>query len=128
MCRIFTHNSQQLKYYIPALLWGLTILTLSIVSGVRLPRLAESIIGTDKLAHAAAYCVFCTLLLYGFRRNEMPFRRAALLAVCIGSGYGLLMECLQYQFFPHRYFEVWDIVANIIGSLLSVLVSYFFIK
>ncbi|MBK7871574.1 MAG: VanZ family protein [Saprospiraceae bacterium] len=117
-----------LKAYIPAIAWALTILVLSLVSGLHLPKIAEKIISTDKLAHAAAYLVFCTLMMYGLRRNKVAFSNAALVSVAMGSTYGVLMEVLQYSFFPYRYFEVWDIVANIIGSLISVLVSYFFIK
>lgn len=117
-----------MKAYIPAIAWALTILVLSLVSGLHLPKIAEKIISTDKLAHAAAYLVFCTLMMYGLRRNKVAFSNAALVSVAMGSTYGVLMEVLQYSFFPYRYFEVWDIVANIIGSLISVLVSYFFIK
>lgn len=125
------HLSKQknhLKAFIPAIIWGLTILILSIISGVNLPKIAPKIISTDKLAHAAAYFVFCTTLIYGLTRNRFAFSRAVLTGLMISIGYGVVMEILQYSFFPHRYFEVWDIVANIIGSLISVLVSYFFIK
>ncbi|MDX1939783.1 MAG: VanZ family protein [Saprospiraceae bacterium] len=128
MQRIYKNRGINLKTFIPAIVWALTILLLSVMSGLHLPKIAEKIISTDKLAHAAAYMVFCVLLMYGLRRNKVAFSNAALVSVVMGSIYGVLMEVLQYSFFPHRYFEVWDIVANIIGSLISVLVSYFFIK
>jgi len=32
-----------------------------------------------------------------------------------------VMEVVQYAFFPDRYFEFWDIVANIIGALAALL-------
>jgi VanZ family protein len=39
----------------------------------------------------------------------------------ISAGYGILLEFGQYYIFPGRYFEILDIVANIIGSISSLL-------
>ncbi len=128
MRRIYQNRRINLKAFIPAMAWGTIILILSIVTGLNLPKIGEKIIATDKLAHAAAYLVLATALLYGFRRNNIAFFTAAGVSVLISAGYGVVMEILQYAFFPYRYFEVWDIVANIIGSIGSVLVSHFFIK
>ena len=35
--------------------------------------------------------------------------------------YGILMEGMQYAFFPGRYFEVLDIIANIIGAIIGLI-------
>lgn len=117
-----------MKKFIPAIAWGTVILVLSIVSGLKLPKVAADIIAPDKLAHAGAYFLFCALLIYGFHRKVTQPFRTLWMSFLLSAGYGFLMEVLQYSFFPHRYFEVWDIVANIIGSMICVLVSYFFIK
>ena len=89
-----------------------------------MPNLLEP----DKLAHAGAYCVFSTLLVFGFSRNGYGFWKAVWIGVLFAASYGVLMEIVQYSFFPRRYFEIWDIVANIIGCLVSILVSYIVIK
>ncbi len=53
-----------------------------------------------------------------------------IIALVISGGYGILMELIQYGFFPNRYFEVQDIIANIIGSLIGLYLyrRYFLIK
>lgn len=118
----------KLKYFVPGILCGIAILVLSIAAGIKLPKVAGDLISPDKLAHAAAYVVFCSTLIFGFHRNQIALFRTLGISLAISVGYGILMEILQYSFFPYRYFEVWDIVANIIGSIISVLVSYFIIK
>jgi len=117
-----------LKYFIPAILLGLAILVLSVAAGIQLPKLSVKLVSPDKLAHAAAYFVFCSTLVFGWHHSGRVVSSTLKLGLLVSVGYGILMEILQYSFFPHRYFEVWDIVANIIGSVSSVLVSYFFIK
>jgi VanZ family protein len=98
------------------------------VGGVNPPKIMPDLLEPDKLAHAAAYCMLATLVTWGFVRNGQHFWQAAVTSVFLSAGYGVLMEIVQYNFFPNRYFEVWDIVANIIGCLVSILVSYFVIK
>jgi VanZ family protein len=117
-----------LKQFIPALLWGITILLLSTVGGVNPPDIMPNLLEPDKIAHAGAYGVFSTLLIFGFARSGHSFWKAVTVGVLCAASYGALMEVVQYSFFPNRYFEVWDIVANIIGCLMSILVSYFVIK
>jgi len=117
-----------LKYFLPAILIGVAILVLSIAAGIQLPKLSVKLVSPDKLAHAAAYFVFCSSLVFGWHHSGRAVFSTLQLGLLVSISYGILMEILQYSFFPYRYFEVWDIVANIIGSVSSVLVSYFFIK
>lgn len=117
-----------MKYFLPAIIWALTVLFLSTFGDVTPPDLLKDVITPDKLGHAAAYCVLAFSLTWGFFKNGNTRNRAILRSVLMSIGYGVLMEIIQYSFFPNRYFEVWDIVANIIGCLVSILVSYFVIK
>lgn len=57
----------------------------------------------------------------------MPHSLNAFGVVGLCSVYGLFMEILQFTFFPGRYFEVLDIIANIIGSFAGLFVFKFFI-
>ncbi len=125
---ILHKRSVYLKAFLPAILWALAILVLSVAAGTQMPSLMRQLLSADKLMHAFAYFVLTALLLYGFRRNAYPHNKAAIAVILIASAYGAGMEILQYSFFSHRHFEIWDIVANIIGSFISVFVSYFFIK
>lgn len=117
-----------MKSFIPAIFWALIILALSVSPGVNLPETSWDLIGPDKLAHALAYFILGGALLWGFHRRK-PLRLPAIIAaVSISAGYGVLMEILQWRFFPYRYFELYDILSNIIGSLVSVLLTFFINK
>lgn len=111
-------------YLIPAFLWSIAIFLLSIGDGVQLP---ESGIALDKVGHFAAYFVLNVLVVWGFwKSNEISWR--GFLWISFASiFYGFGLEVVQLLFFPHRYFELWDILANIIGVFVSLPVFYFFI-
>ena len=112
-----------LKNFIPVFLWAIIILVLSASSGVKVPESLSDIVGTDKIGHMAIYAVLSILMLNALfkTRPQVPDKTNALLAVVMSSAYGLLMEIMQFSFFTGRYFEVLDIIANIIGFFLSPL-------
>ena len=101
--------------------WAIFILILSTVGiGVNLPASWWDIIGWDKLAHAIVYFVLTYWLIKGFQiRNTLA--KAFLYAAILASSYGVLMEIVQKTFFTNRYFEVLDIIANIVGVMICVL-------
>ncbi|HMQ63034.1 MAG TPA: VanZ family protein [Flavilitoribacter sp.] len=114
------------KAFIPGITWGLAVLILSTMPGKNLPSF--DLTGVDKLEHAVSYCLLASLFLWGLHRsgNWSVKGRNWIIAACIS--YGILIEIIQYCFFPSRYFEVNDIVANIIGSIGSLLFIRFFKK
>lgn len=105
---------------LPALAWLLVITLLSTKGNVPLPKF--NLIGADKFGHAAAYCLLAWLILLGFTW-AVPARRfgfsQALGAFLFASGYGILMEFVQYTFFPNRFFEYDDMLANCIGAAIG---------
>jgi VanZ family protein len=108
------------KAYLPGLLWLLFVTGLSVMPGVQLPQFR--LFSADKLAHAFVYGMLVLLLAYGFRRQrgELPlFRPAGLFFVLFSSGYGALMEWVQWAFIPGRFFELDDMLANALGALLG---------
>jgi VanZ family protein len=114
-----------LQRFTPALLWAAIIFALSTFGSVNPPDLVPNLLEPDKLAHAVAYFLLASLVTWGFLGNGFTFRQAVLYSFFGSVGYGILMELIQYHFFPNRFFEKWDIVANTIGCLLSVGVAYF---
>lgn len=76
----------------------------------------------------AAYFVMAALLLWGFHRTIGISPATMTVAILASSLYGIGMEFIQYAFFPNRFFEVLDIIANIIGSVLGVFGLNFLIK
>ncbi len=112
-----------LKNWWLTVVWALIIFGLSIMPGVSLPAMSwMDYLAPDKLAHAIVYGVFSYLAIRAYSSDNQVLSKHLVLAVLITSGYGVLMELIQENFFPHRFFEVPDIIANIIGSLIGVLI------
>jgi len=76
----------------------------------------------DKVVHIGMYAVF-SILIFGYAIKERKTDRLKWMVVCflLASGYGLLMEILQHYYFKSRSFEFYDIISNIIGSLIGVI-------
>lgn len=115
-----TQTDKPLKNYIPAIVWSIVILLLSTRATISLPESMWDLVAPDKFGHALAYGIECWLLLYAF--HKQAFKKPVLWALIISISYGILMEVVQYSFFPNRFFEVYDIIANISGSLIGLLI------
>lgn len=102
------------KPYYTAVLWLLAITWLSTRGGIPLPGF--NLIGTDKLAHAAAYgLLFWTI----YRAFPLQNHASALVFWLFASLYGALMEWVQFTYFPNRLFEYDDMLANAIGAFIA---------
>ncbi|MEZ4951590.1 MAG: VanZ family protein [Saprospiraceae bacterium] len=111
--------------FIPGILWAIFILIVSWnVAGINLPPSLMDLVSTDKAAHFTVYAVFSGALLWGFDRNGWfpAFWKLGFLVILTCAFYGVVMEILQYYFFPGRYFEILDIVANISGAFAGFLI------
>lgn len=115
-------HTSSFKSFLPAFIWAIILVVLSSMSGVSLPD--TNLFEPDKLAHLTVYGIFTWLILRGYSRynanqkvNWMP---DVLVAFVIAAGWGFLMELMQDRFFPGRFFEVADEIANISGSILSI--------
>jgi len=89
------------------------------------PDPISRILSKDKFGHAGVYFVLTGLLGWAFHRNGDA---RALLSAGIAALYGVGVELVQYGFFPHRHFELLDIIANIIGSIAGLFALNFFLK
>ena len=84
----------------------------------------------DKLGHFTVYGILSASILWGIHKNggELSGKNVAL-AILFSSVFGICMELMQYFFFPGRYFEYLDIIANIIGAICGfALFKYVYIK
>lgn len=98
----------------------------SVMPSKSLPKIDLELVSPDKLAHALVYSILALTIFWGLSRKGNLNRKTIIMAICLCSTYGILMEMAQYLFFPGRYFEFLDIIANIIGSIASLLFLYFF--
>lgn len=108
---------QYLQSNIPALIWLFVITLLSTKGGVSLPSF--DLFQMDKVGHAGAYGLLVGLSLYGLHRYQIldraPFR-LGFWVFLLATLYGVLMEFVQFEFFPNRHFEVDDMLANALGA------------
>ncbi|MCB0689394.1 MAG: VanZ family protein, partial [Saprospiraceae bacterium] len=107
------------KYNFAAALWSLLILALSMMPGTSIPKVGWQIfIQWDKLAHFLLYAVLAIFLsnLIAGRRGRIIWQDL-FMVIAICSIYGATMEAMQYYFLSDRFFEIPDIIANIIGSI-----------
>ena len=112
-----------MKPLIPAVLWLIVITFLSTRGTVPMPKF--NLIGADKLGHAGAYGLLVWLILLGVYRVKssdtymLGYRPGVFL---FATGYGILMEFVQANFFPGRFFEYDDMLANAIGAAIGWLI------
>lgn len=85
-----------------------------------------SILGKDKSVHSFFYFVF-SVLWFLFLTKEMPqwgFARKAILVVFSALVYGAVIEVCQEQFTTSRKADVCDVIANVTGSIIAILVLF----
>ncbi len=97
-------------------------------TALSVPIQLEGIGYLDKMEHAFAYFALITSLLFGFHRIGFLNSRIWLALIAFCSLYGMGLEWIQYTFFPNRYFEWLDVVANVTGVFLGSLVFRLFKK
>ena len=112
-----------MKPFLPAIVWAIAILGLSISPSIQLP---ETIVSPDKLGHLFAYGTLAWLVFRALSKKGSYSAKTAILAVTVVTSYGIALEFVQGTFFPNRYFEVWDMVANFAGAILSYFAFTFY--
>lgn len=106
--------------YLPAVLWALVILVLSMMPGKHLPPLLIwGVIPADKLGHFAVYFLLEILMIWPVRRQygrRQLRSEPGIKTLLTGVVYGVFIEVLQEVFGQNRAFEIGDILANSLGT------------
>jgi len=92
--------------------------------GSLMPLDAESIElfpHSDKVVHGIFYMIMSYLLLKSMIRKSVP---NSLVALIFSASYGIFMEVLQHTLGGGRHFDIFDIIANIIGALIGTSLFY----
>jgi len=76
----------------------------------------------DKIAHFIMYGTLTIMALYAFRGYTQKRAKRWLLLILGLVSYGFFIEIIQKKFFSYRSFEISDILANITGILVSLLI------
>lgn len=101
---------------------GLVLLLLAIAYLSLTPTTTISV-GNDKIGHFIAYGVLMINIGLVTLPKMKSFRIGIIFAIC----YGMLMEIGQY-FVPGRTFSFYDMIANVSGVTLGILISILFAK
>lgn len=118
-----------LKPFIPAIIWLLSILILSGYPGNYVPKVP--VWQFDKLVHSVIYSILSICLLIAFHKQYIKgnnrFQLYAAI-IFIGIFYGGFMEILQNSIFINRSGNWYDFIANAIGAILGVVLYPLVIK
>ncbi|RMF02847.1 MAG: hypothetical protein D6772_02950 [Bacteroidetes bacterium] len=106
--------------------WAAIIFWLSTAPGEQLPKV-EWLMTPDKFGHLGVYAILAALASLSLHHAGHPFEKWKTGVAMATALYGIVLEIVQYSFFPGRYFEFWDIVANIIGVFAGMLLVKKFI-
>ena len=99
------------------MIWGILLAVLSLMPGGQGELLLFGIPHIDKVGHFGMYAIWTFLVYRGWIANsEMPAQKIMWLTFLFGTLTGALLEFGQYAMTMGRTFEMWDIVANTLGS------------
>jgi len=77
-------------------------------------------VGPDKLLHLVGHAGFAAAIAGAVGRGRVDDRAAGVIAVCLSTGYGLVLGRFQERV-PGRVHEFADVVAGLVGSVLGVI-------
>ncbi len=82
-------------------------------------KISESI--WDKAAHFIAYLLLVIII------KIVHIRFSYFTCVVICCSYSFIIECIQH-FIPNRMFDLLDMLANVLGAVLGVIIYYLIIE
>ena len=94
----------------------LVVFIFSILNANDISRLSILSVVSDKLIHLAIYAYLC---LVGFK---CKFKISDLTLAIYIFIFGAFIELIHY-FHPNRYFEYFDLLANLFGVTIALLIS-----
>ena len=104
--------------YIPTILVAAGILYASLLTHPLAPL--PHIRFADKWGHMLAYTCLSAIFLWDLTRAHAPRVRKYILVVVLPILYGGLIEILQEYFFPPRAGEWLDWLADIVGTVIGI--------
>lgn len=111
------------RFLLPAIAWFILITFLLTIPGNNLP--SEDWLDKiwfDKWVHIGLFAVLSFLLCWWWYKSQRSFasrRNAFLYAIIVCIIYGIIMEFVQKYWIPNRSFDVYDILADSLGSILG---------
>ena len=113
------------KWTILFYLWLGIVCYLSLIpTGDRVQKSILDLPHLDKIVHAGMYFVLSFIAIHYLHKTKIKHKYLVASLFCIG--WGILMEFLQSSKIINRDFDIADIIANIIGSILGIVFFKFY--
>ena len=82
------------------------------------------VVGADKIVHMGFHFIFSIMWYWYFLKSNFlsTRRQMKIRVVTMSLFYGILIEALQHLLTDTRQADVWDLAANIVGSVLAIAV------
>ena len=114
-------NKINLKYF--AIIYSIIIVIISLTPiPESTPRF--KFFEIDKLFHFTIYLVFVTLWGFVFSIKNLSLIRLLLLSIIFGITLEFLQDLLPFG----RYFDFYDILANMAGVIIGIIILHFYKK
>lgn len=114
-----------IKRHINSILWAIIILLLCGAPSSEFPSMGFlNIPHLDKVVHFGLYVVFTLLLVSennSLRLSGGITRKSAMIGFTLGVVYGAIIEIMQLLVFTSRGAEIFDFLANLVGSITAIL-------
>jgi VanZ family protein len=108
-----------------AFLYFLITLWLFTLPGTAIPHVdLFDTFQVDKWVHALIFFGLCWLYMnpiLSIDKSNYSKIKIFILITSIAIGYGISIEFIQRDYIPNRSFDIWDIVADTIGSILALI-------
>jgi len=117
-------------YLILSVIWAIVVLILSTISGNSFKKLPNfNIPHLDKFVHFTMYFVLAFLIYWAIKLSvkKNSFTSSPVVSTfVIVALYSGIMELLQGYVFTSRSMDIYDFMANCVGVVAGLLITYFF--
>lgn len=111
-----------IRHFFPSIIFAFLIFLISNQQNIKLPDIGFDLI--DKFMHLFAYLIFGLTLIYGIYKSvNLSSIKEFFILFTFGSVYAITDEIHQY-FVPGRTCDIFDILADITGIVLSYFIFY----
>jgi VanZ family protein len=126
MMRLIKKLSEPKTLLLIGIIYTLLITTVLLIPSTEIPRIKVSFI--DKIAHVLIHgCLSLIWLWYRFSGDKCHISlKNVFVVLFICFSYGVVIEVAQHLLTLTRSFDIFDIVANGLGSLLGLLSYWIF--
>lgn len=103
--------------FLPAIIWLLLSIWLLTIPGSKIPHQDWfDTFQVDKWVHICLFFILCFLFMLPFKK-QMHTKKTYWFATIafLGIVYGIGIEFIQRDYIANRSFDIWDIVADIVG-------------